>query len=348
MNVIRQLSADMGVPNVYRMVFMIGSDAAPELLLGKKMIAKDAGKIFIVGGDALNIVLHECEVLLCRGAELVPMPTCPHTHTHMPACPPTYLPAYLRTCPPTHLPTCLPACLPTCTPTPVPVRTPHVPPPGHTPSRYSYSPSQHLACASDFVEHSGSYLLAMLHGLCRVHFLLDLDGMKLAFPKADFYVDPDAEGADASATRGGATPLPAPGLTVPAGGQAATDGAPATNPRNPGAAAAAATAARSPTTAQISSMTDVEFGKFYHVICGYVIEPAAGMPAPPPSTTPDQWVKKMMLPEHLQRAQEVAAAFTAQPDLFITDRKKLFGQSALDAVAQSSATQTSVHPTPCP
>ena len=219
-----------------------------------------------------------------------------------------------------------------------------MPPLGHTPPRYSYSPFGHLACASDLVEHSGSYLLAMLHGLCRVHFLLDLDGMKLAFLKADFFVDPDAEGADASATRGGATPLPAPGLTVPAGGQAATDGAPATNPRNPGAAAAAATAARSPTTAQISSMTDVEFGKFYHVICGYVIEPAAGMPAPPPSTTPDQWVKKMMLPEHLQRAQEVAAAFTAQPDLFITDRKKLFGQSALDAVAQSSATQTSVHP----
>ena len=94
-------------------------------------------------------------------------------------------------------------------------------------------------------------------------------------------------------------------------------------------------------------MTDVEFGNFCHKMCGYVIEPEVGMPAPPPSTTPDQWVKKMMQPEHLQRAQEVAAAFTAQPGLFITDRKKLFGQSAFDAfdaIAQPSATQTSVHP----
>ena len=125
----------------------------------------------------------------------------------------------------------------------------------------------------------------MLHGLCRVNFLLDLDGMKPAFLKADFFVDPDAAGADASATPGG-DPLASAGVDGARRAQATTDGAPATNPRNPGAAAAAATAARSPTTAQTSSMTDFDFGDIYHVMCGCVIEPAAGMPAPPPSTTP--------------------------------------------------------------
>ena len=85
-NVIRQLSADMGVPNVYRIVFMISSDAAPELLLGKKMLAKDAGKIFIVGGDALDTMLHECELLSCRGAELVPTAGVRSLGTHLTSC----------------------------------------------------------------------------------------------------------------------------------------------------------------------------------------------------------------------------------------------------------------------